>query len=171
VARGEQSEARTTYEVALAAPVSADDTPLYRALLAQSYGELLLSGGDRRGGGNALREAYAGFQQLAARPFMDRAAAELAHAGQVLPEPEGMAGPLVGLTGRERELARLVARGVTNEEAAHELFLSVKTVEYHLSHVYTKLGVSGRAELRARLSGGAADGTPARSRRPNRRSR
>jgi ATP/maltotriose-dependent transcriptional regulator MalT len=50
-----------------------------------------------------------------------------------------------GLTERELEVLRLVARGLTNNEIARELFLSVKTVSRHLSNIFTKIGVSSRA--------------------------
>ena len=47
-------------------------------------------------------------------------------------------------------VAALVATGMTNREVAAELFLSVKTVQYHLTRVYAKLGIRSRAELAAR---------------------
>ena len=62
----------------------------------------------------------------------------------------------VGLTGRELEVARLVTAGKTNREIAAELFLSEKTVETHLSHVFGKLGVSSRAALAGVLARNAA---------------
>ena len=49
-------------------------------------------------------------------------------------------------------MARLVATGRTNREVAAELIVSPKTVEYHLAHVYAKVGVRSRTELAARLS-------------------
>ena len=54
---------------------------------------------------------------------------------------------LASLSGREREIADLVARGRTNREIAAELFLSEKTIESHLSKVFAKLGVSGRVAV------------------------
>ncbi len=51
------------------------------------------------------------------------------------------------LTPRESAVAGLVARGATNKEAAAALFVSAKTVEFHLSSVYRKLGVRCRSEL------------------------
>ncbi len=48
-------------------------------------------------------------------------------------------------------MARLVAAGATNQQVALELFISVKTVQYHLTHVYAKLGVRSRSELAARF--------------------
>lgn len=60
-------------------------------------------------------------------------------------------GPLGELTPREREIARLVAAGSSNREVAERLFVSPKTVESHLSHVFTKLDVRNRVELAALL--------------------
>lgn len=54
-------------------------------------------------------------------------------------------GGMSSLTTREREVLRLVATGLDNEEVAGRLYLSVRTVERHLSNVYAKLGVSGKA--------------------------
>jgi DNA-binding NarL/FixJ family response regulator len=56
-------------------------------------------------------------------------------------------GALGRLSGREREIAELVALGRTNREIAGELFLSQKTVEGHLTNVFSKLGVSTRAAV------------------------
>ena len=55
------------------------------------------------------------------------------------------------LTAREREIAELVARGRSNKQVAAELFLSLKTVEHHLSRVYAKLGLRSRTELAVTL--------------------
>ena len=54
------------------------------------------------------------------------------------------------LTHRELQVAGLVATGRRNEEVAHDLGMSVRTVEWHLSHVYRKLGLRSRTELAAR---------------------
>ena len=53
------------------------------------------------------------------------------------------------LTPQEQAVARLVAAGMSNRQVAGKLFISVKTVQFHLTHIYTKLGVSSRAELAA----------------------
>jgi DNA-binding CsgD family transcriptional regulator len=60
---------------------------------------------------------------------------------------DGQAGPL---TGREREIADLVAAGRTNKEIAAQLVLSTRTIEAHLRNIFAKLGVRSRVEL-ARL--------------------
>ena len=60
--------------------------------------------------------------------------------------------PLDRLTPQELQVARLVARGASNRDAAAALYLSPRTVEYHLHKVFKKLGVHARAELAAVLA-------------------
>ncbi|HEY5727910.1 MAG TPA: LuxR C-terminal-related transcriptional regulator, partial [Acidimicrobiia bacterium] len=69
--------------------------------------------------------------------------AVLAAAGS-RPPPEAERAP-AGLTGREVEVLRLIARGRSNRQVAEELFISVKTVGRHVENVYAKIGVSSRA--------------------------
>jgi len=64
--------------------------------------------------------------------------------------------PLPALTSREEEVARLASRGLSNQAIADELVVSVRTVETHLSHVYSKLGIGSRAGLAACLAGPGA---------------
>jgi DNA-binding CsgD family transcriptional regulator len=56
-----------------------------------------------------------------------------------------------GLTRREREIAQLAAQGRSSPEIARDLVVSVRTVDNHLQRVYTKLGITSRAELASRL--------------------
>ena len=55
------------------------------------------------------------------------------------------------LTAQEQAVARLVAVGMSNRQVAAELFVSIKTVQFHLTHIYAKLGISSRAELAAQF--------------------
>jgi DNA-binding CsgD family transcriptional regulator len=67
--------------------------------------------------------------------------------------------PITGvqsLTPSERRIAELAAAGLTNREIAAELFLTAKTVEWHLGHVFTKLGINRRRELAAALDSAAS---------------
>jgi DNA-binding NarL/FixJ family response regulator len=57
------------------------------------------------------------------------------------------------LTAREREVAAVVVRGLSNKEAARALYVSVHTVEFHLTSIYRKLGVSSRTQLTCVLLG------------------
>ena len=70
--------------------------------------------------------------------------------GAVAPRVE-VGVPLHALTEREREIAELAARGESNREIAGQLFVSIRTVNNHLNHVYTKLGFSDRQQLAAAL--------------------
>lgn len=98
-----------------------------------------------------LREALATFEQLGATPWADRAAAELDATGETAVRRD--AGAVTALTPQERQIAALLADGHTTREAAAALFLSPKTVEYHLRHVYLKLGIRSREELAAAMHG------------------
>lgn len=97
-----------------------------------------------------LRAAVAGFDALGAEPWAERAAAELRATGETARRRASSG--LEELTPQELQIASLLAGGRTTREAAAALFLSPKTVEYHLRHVYLKLGISSRAELTARLA-------------------
>jgi DNA-binding NarL/FixJ family response regulator len=92
-----------------------------------------------------LEEAHKAFSQLGADPFVQTCASELAQL-HVTAAAQGPAA-LVGLSRAELAVARLVADGLTNRQAAAELFVSVKTVEYHLRHCYMKLDITSRRAL------------------------
>jgi len=92
-----------------------------------------------------LRSALATFEALGAAPWADQAAVELHATGETTHRRSGTA--LDELTPQELQVAQMLAGGRTTREAAAALFLSPKTVEYHLRHVYMKLGISSRAEL------------------------
>ena len=78
------------------------------------------------------------------------------------PTAEGTRWRMPGqLTFRESEIADLAARGMSNRQIAEHLFISKRTVDAHLDHIYAKLGISSRVEL-ARIAVGQAPG-PARS--------
>jgi DNA-binding CsgD family transcriptional regulator len=96
-----------------------------------------------------LQEARAAFEELGAARWADVASSELEATG--LRARARKAGPVLTLTARELQIADLLAEGRTTRETAAALFLSPKTVEYHLRHIYTKLDITSRADLRARL--------------------
>lgn len=97
-----------------------------------------------------LRAAVGGFDRLGARPWADRARAELAATGETHLRREGVA--INDLTPQELQVALLLTSGKTTRETAAALFLSPKTVEYHLRHVYQRLGIHSRKELAQQLS-------------------
>ena len=97
-----------------------------------------------------LRAALEDFEWLGAHPWADQAGAELAATGESARRRD--ASTLDQLTPQELQIARLLAGGMTTREAAAAVFLSPKTIEYHLGHVYRKLGIHSREELAAAFS-------------------
>lgn len=114
-----------------------------RTLLA--YGERLRRTGRRVDARIQLRAALEDFSELGASVWRDRAATELTATGEHVRAATGSA--VADLTPQELQVSVLLAEGRTTREAAAALFLSPKTVEYHLRKVYTKLGIGSRAEL------------------------
>ena len=92
------------------------------------------------------RRPAVGFDRLGAAPWRGRVEGELARAGRRPARRPPVATPL---TPQEWAVAHVVAAGRSNRETAAELFISVKTVEHHLSRAYAKLGVRSRTELAA----------------------
>ncbi|WP_370499692.1 AAA family ATPase [Mycolicibacterium sp. jd] len=94
-----------------------------------------------------LRAALEDFERLGARPWADAAADELEATGERARRGGTEYSAL--LTSQELRIAQMLGRGATTKEAAAALFLSPKTVEYHLRNVYHKLAISSRSELKA----------------------
>ncbi|MBB4699591.1 ATP-binding protein [Sphaerisporangium siamense] len=95
-----------------------------------------------------LRTAWETFEQAGARPWARRAREELRAAGESGQAPP--AAVLDALTPQELRIAGLVADGLSSKQIAAQLFLSPRTVEYHLYKIYPKLGIGSRTDL-ARL--------------------
>lgn len=115
------------------------------------WGAVLRRGRHRVGARPHLRAALSTFERLGAVPWAEQAATELAATGEAVVRAGGRA--LDALTPQELRISQLLAAGRTTREAATELFLSPKTVEYHLRHVYTKLNIHSRPELVDALGG------------------
>jgi DNA-binding CsgD family transcriptional regulator len=98
-----------------------------------------------------LRAAYDAFSRMGAEGFAERARRELAAVGESVPRRAAATHEV--LTPQEAQIARLAADGQTNPEIGAHLFISPRTVEYHLRKVFTKLGIGSRKELRAALGG------------------
>lgn len=94
-----------------------------------------------------LREALTIFQQFDARPWADRATAELRAAGDTVGPATSHA--KTELTAQQMRISALVAQGATNREIADRLVLSTRTVDYHLRNIFARLGVRSRVELAA----------------------
>lgn len=104
-----------------------------------------------------LRAALKAFDQLGAAPWAERAVAELEASGETARVRDDRYRQQ--LTPQELQVALTLAEGTTTREAAARLYLSPKTVEYHLRHVYDKLEIRSRDELRAALSAHARPDT------------
>jgi DNA-binding CsgD family transcriptional regulator len=125
--------------------------PFQRARTELLYGEWLRRARRRTDARGHLRTALETFRTLGAVPWAERAEAELRATGETARKREISAAEQ--LTPQERQIAGLVTEGLTNKEIAAQLFLSPRTVDYHLRKVFTKLGIGSRADLiRAGLS-------------------
>jgi DNA-binding CsgD family transcriptional regulator len=110
-----------------------------------AYGQHLRRQRQRSASRTHLREALARFQQLDCHPWAARALEELRATGESA--HRAPVGAPVPLTPQESQITTLVADGLSNREIAAQLFLSARTVEYHLRKVFQKLGISSRTEL------------------------
>jgi DNA-binding CsgD family transcriptional regulator len=129
--------------------------PFERALLELAHGQTLRRNGKRRAAAVQLQAAADRFATLEAQPYLDRCERELIACG--LTATERRTFDPSRLTAQELAVARLVADGLSNRAVAAELFVSIKTVQFHLTHIYSKLGLSSRAELAARLRDDGTD--------------
>jgi DNA-binding CsgD family transcriptional regulator len=123
-----------------------------RTLLA--FGERLRRAGERRDARERLRTALQLFEGLGAKPWIERVEQELRASGETLRRRDETT--VDELTPQELQVALQVAEGKTNKQVGAALFLSHKTVEFHLSRIYRKLDISSRAELIRRYAGDAA---------------
>jgi DNA-binding CsgD family transcriptional regulator len=171
-AAGRPDAARRAYQVALAS-LDGLCMPHEEALTRLDYGRFLRHQSQRRA---ALRELYAAraaFARLGAIPFLARCDAELGHEVPTVPmvpsvpaEPAATsatnaqlsasavrAAPTwpAPLTARQLAVAEAVAEGKSNRQVARELYITVKTVEYHVSQIFAKLGIDARADIAAAL--------------------
>lgn len=119
--------------------------PLQRARTELLYGEWLRRERRRMEARVHLRAALELFRTLGAVPWAGRAEAELRATGQTVRKRDLSA--VDRLTPQELQIAGLVTEGLTNREIAAQLYLSPRTVDYHLRKVFTKLGIGSRSEL------------------------
>lgn len=148
-ASGDVKAASEHYRNGVEAPHS-DEIALNRAFLNRDLARLIKRTGVRGLPSEAdacLDRARRIYRRLGATPYIDHLVAAEGPSTATATTVE-----VTALTDRELTVARLAAQRMTNQEIARELFLSPKTVEYHLSHVYTKLHLSGRRELPAALN-------------------
>jgi len=119
--------------------------PMQRARTELLYGEWLRRERRRTDARVHLRAAVDIFRRLGAVPWAERAEAELRATGETARKRDASA--VDQLTPQELQIAGLVTDGLTNRDIAAQLFLSPRTVDYHLHKVFTKLGIASRTEL------------------------
>ncbi len=122
------------------------------------YGEWLRRQNRRVDAREQLRAAHEAFAEMGAGPFAERAERELKASGETV-RKRGVE-TRDELTPQEAQIARLAAERLTNAEIGAQLFLSPRTVEWHLRKVFLKLGVSSRRQLRSALPEGRAAAVP-----------
>jgi DNA-binding CsgD family transcriptional regulator len=119
--------------------------PVAQARTQLAYGEFLRRSRRRIDARTQLRTALNVFTDVSAQPWADRARQELRASGETARKRDPSTSPQ--LTPQEQQVASLVSRGHSNADVAAQLFLSRRTVEYHLSNAYQKLGVRSRGDL------------------------
>ena len=125
--------------------------PFEHARTALLYGEWLRRARRKAEARAHLRTALETFERLGATPWAERARTELGATGTAAPS-QPAPGALAELTPQELQIVRLASRGLSNRDIAAQLFLSPRTVGYHLYKAYPKLGVASRGELTALLA-------------------
>jgi DNA-binding CsgD family transcriptional regulator len=143
----DQAEAHFLEALRLHERTRPEHRPFDRARTELLYGEWLRRVRRRSDARPRLSAAHETFERLGATPWAERAATELRATGQTVGRRDAVA---TRLTPQEIQVVRLVAEGGSNQEVAAQMFLSPRTVAYHLYKAFPKLGVTSRAEL-ARL--------------------
>lgn len=144
--RRDPTAARRHYEAAASLPQGCVAMPFQFGLLEHCHGRLLCALGMTGEGIVMLDRAGSRLVEAGAISYARRCAADLTARRQSV----AIAAEPSVLTERERAVARLVAAGLTNREAATRLYVSVKTIEYHLAQIYRKLGIRSRRQLATR---------------------
>jgi DNA-binding CsgD family transcriptional regulator len=138
------SSAEAHFLEALEHQVSAG-RPFEVARIQLAYGAFLRRARRRVDARDHLRAALSTFEDVRARPWAERARRELRASGESARKRDESTA--TDLTAQERQVARLVADGMSNRDVAARLFLSPRTIDFHLRNVFTKTGVSSRGEL------------------------
>jgi ATP/maltotriose-dependent transcriptional regulator MalT len=149
--RGDLRTADRIYQHALAVAAGEDDPAIELAGLEACAGRVRAALGDRLAGTELLHRAHQRYTAMGLAIGAANVAEELTACGTpTAPSPSLTIG--AELTERELAAASLAAKGLTNQEIARELYVSPKTVEYHLGHVYAKLQLTSRRQLRTTLT-------------------
>jgi DNA-binding CsgD family transcriptional regulator len=136
-------DVREQFETALA--LDASLSPFQQARTELLYGEWLRRERQLRDARRHLRRAAELFRRVGAPPWEQRAEAELRATGERTRRRDPST--LDRLTPQELQVAGYVAAGMTNRQIAAQLYLSPRTIDYHLRKVFSKLGVASRTEL------------------------
>jgi len=121
------------------------DGPFEEARTQLLYGAWLRRARRKSQARTQLRAAVDGMDRIGAAPWAEQARAELAATGATAPRRDWASSPR--LTPQELQVARLAAQGLSNRDIAAHLFLSPRTVGYHLYKAFPKLGISSRSQL------------------------
>ena len=148
--RGDLDRSYASFEKALAEHERCTD-PFHQARTVLALGRVERRARRRKAARTALEDALARFEGLGATLWADQARTELARIGGRKPTAPG------ALTPTEQRVVALAADGLANKEIAATLFVSVHTVEVHLSHAYRKLGVRSRGQLARTLAASGID--------------
>jgi DNA-binding CsgD family transcriptional regulator len=138
-----EGDVREQFEAALAPDATVSPFLLARTELL--YGEWLRRERQRREARQHLRRAADLFRQVGTPPWEERAQGELRATGEKARKRDPST--LDQLTPQELQIAGLVASGMTNRQIAEQLYLSPRTIDYHLRKIFSKLGVASRTEL------------------------
>jgi DNA-binding CsgD family transcriptional regulator len=147
---GPPAEAEPSYRAAIQ-ELSRPETAIYGYRARLLFGEWLRRANRRAEARAELRTAYQAFAAMGAEIFAERARRELAATGETV--RKRTLGENEELTSQEAAIAQLVITGRTNPEIGAALFLSPRTVEWHLRKIFTKLGIGSRREVAAALTG------------------
>jgi DNA-binding CsgD family transcriptional regulator len=153
-AQGDPDTAREHFEASLG-HLRGLNRPYLRARVSFAFGQSMRRAGKRRLASSVLRVARDLYDSLGAATYVERCDRELKATGLDVGHLPDLADPVlmaasdrhIRLTPQERAVAELVAAGATNKEAARALFVAEKTVQYHLTSVYRKMGIRSRSEL------------------------
>ena len=140
----EGADAEEYFEEALVQHARSD-RPFERGRTALAYGRLLRRARHRVAARTHLRSALDVFEGLGAGPWIEQARLELRASGETARRRDPST--VQQLTAQELQVARFVARGSSTRDVAAQLFLSPRTIDYHLRNVFAKLGISSRTEL------------------------
>jgi non-specific serine/threonine protein kinase len=164
--RGDPDQAIDELETALTLLIHRD-RPLLSALIRMELARVLARAGEQASAYLEAKAALSVFRKLGAGPDMAagqvflehlQGSADAASSGKRTSKPRLSGGLVERLTGRESEIAQVVAEGLTNREIAARMFLSVRTVESHVDRVLGKLDFHTRSQLAAWVArGGLGD--------------